>query len=156
MKRVASVVAVGIVLAVAAFGSAFPGEDAKLDAAKLDPARLAGDWTYVEGKREGTAVEKSHLEGVVKVDKTKFTIPGEPGQVFVMGYKLDGAKTPAEIDITIDDAPIKEAIGSTSKGIVSVEGDTMKLCYSPFGARPTAFESTAENKAHLFVLKRVK
>jgi uncharacterized protein (TIGR03067 family) len=148
MKRVASVIALSIVVAV---GSAFPGDDAK-----LDPAKLLGDWTYVEGKKEGAAVEKSHLEGVVKVDKTKFTIPGEPGQIFVMGYKLDGTKKPAEIDITIDDAPIKEAIGSSSKGIVSVDGDTMKLCYAPFGARPTAFESTAENKTHYFVLKRAK
>jgi uncharacterized protein (TIGR03067 family) len=152
MKRVASVIALGFALGiVVAVGSAFPGDDAK-----LDPAKLAGDWTYVEGKKEGTAIEKDHLQGVVKVDKTKFTIPGEPGQVFVMSYKLDGAKNPAEIDITIDDAPIKEAIGSTSKGIVSVDGDTMKLCYAPVGARPTAFESTAENKTHSFVLKRAK
>jgi uncharacterized protein (TIGR03067 family) len=147
MHRFTSIVILGF---LAAFCFAYP------DDAKLDPTKMVGDWTYVEGKKEGTAVEKSHLEGVVKVDKTKFTIPGEPGQVFVMGYKLDGTKTPAEIDITIDDAPIKEAIGSTSKGIVSIDGDTMKLCYAPFGDRPKAFDSTADNKSHLFVLKRVK
>jgi uncharacterized protein (TIGR03067 family) len=148
MHRLASIVALGL---LAAFGFAYPDEPAK-----LDPAKLVGDWTYVEGKKEGTAVEKSHLVGTVKVDKTKFEIPGEPGQTFVMGYKLDGTKNPATIDITIDDAPIKEAIGTTSKGIVSVDGDTMKLCYNPGGDRPKTFESTAENKMHLFVLKRAK
>ncbi|HEX3313693.1 MAG TPA: hypothetical protein VHR72_02325, partial [Gemmataceae bacterium] len=72
MHRFTSIVILGF---LAAFCFAYP------DDAKLDPTKMVGDWTYVEGKKEGTAVEKSHLEGVVKVDKTKFTIPGEPGQV---------------------------------------------------------------------------
>jgi uncharacterized protein (TIGR03067 family) len=74
-----------------------------------------------------------------------------------MPYKVDATKSPAAIDFTIDEAPVQEAVGSKAKGIVALDGDTLKLCYNPMGGdRPTKFESTADNKNHLIVLKRAK
>ena len=51
----------------------------------------------------------------------------------------------------------KTSSASKAKGIIVLDGDTLKLCYNPMGGdRPTAFESTADNKNHLIVLKRAK
>jgi uncharacterized protein (TIGR03067 family) len=148
MKRIALTAALCVIVA----GSAFSG-----DAGKLDPAKIVGTWNYTEGIKGGTALDKTHLEGDVKVDKTKFVMPGGPGNKdFVMAYKIDATKTPAAIDFTIDDGPIPDAVGSKAKGIVSIDGDTMKICYSPDGDRPTAFESKEGGNLHLFTLKRAK
>ena len=50
------------------------------DAGKLDPAKLKGDWKYVDGKTGGTDIDKTHLQGVVKIDGDKWIIPAQPGQ----------------------------------------------------------------------------
>ena len=83
-------------------------------------------------------------------------MPGEQGNDFKMAYKIDATKKPVEIDITITEAPFKEAVGSKAAGIVAIEGDTLKLIYIEGATRPKTFESTAENKAHYFVLKKAK
>jgi uncharacterized protein (TIGR03067 family) len=54
----------------------------------------------------------------------------------------------------IKDGPFQ---GGKAVGIITLEGDELKLCYSPNGdKRPAKFESTADNGAHLFILKRAK
>ena len=76
----------------------------------------------------------------------------------VMGYKLDTSKSPVEISMEGKEGPAK---GSTADGILSLDGDTLKLAYTTNipgfdGKKPTKFESTADNKAFYFVLKKVK
>lgn len=122
----------------------------------LDPAKVLGSWNYVSGTREGEKVPEAHLKGTVRFDKDKVIVPGEKGEEFVMSYKIDGSKSPAAIDLTIDKAPIKEAVGSKAFGIIAVDGDAMKLAYVEGNTRPKSFESTKENKVHAFVLKRAK
>ena len=116
--------------------------------------KLVGDWTYVEGTRDGEKVPKDHLKGVVKFDKAKVIVPSEGNEPFVMAYTIDASKTPAAIDIKIEKGPIAEAVGSTAVGVIAIDGDTLKLCYIEGKTRPTTFESTKENKTHTFVLKR--
>jgi uncharacterized protein (TIGR03067 family) len=56
-------------------------------------------------------------------------------------YTVDSSKSPALMDFKPTNGP---AAGSTVKGIVSVEGDTVKLCYAgDGGARPEKFESSS-------------
>src|SRR5262245_51885813 len=122
------------------------------DKPALDAAKLVGDWTYVEGTRAGEKIDKERLAGKVTIKKDELHIPAGPDMKFIMGYKIDASKSPATIDMDIKDGPVKEG---KAVGIIALDGDTLKLCYDPMGAtRPAKFESTKDNGAFFFVLKR--
>lgn len=131
-----------------------PKKDGKKSAA-FDAAKLIADWTYATGTRAGEKVAQERLQGKVKITKDTLTLPAPPGAPqFVIGYKLDVKATPVTIDMEIKDGPVKEG---KAKGIIALDGDEIKLCYHPTGGdRPIKFESTKENGAFLFVLKRAK
>ncbi len=121
---------------------------------KFDAAKLVGDWTYVEGMRSGDKVEKDHLAGVVTFEKDKVMVPAGPDAKFVMAFKIDDKATPATIDMEIKDGPVKEG---KAIGIISVDGDNLKICYVVEGnKRPAKFESTKDNNAFFFTLKKAK
>lgn len=146
MKRL-SVLCVVLGLAVVA-----SAQEAK-KAAAFDPAKLVGEWSYTEGMRGGEKVGKESLSAKVTFTKDMVTVPAGPDAKFLMAYKLDTKKSPVEIDLEIKDGPVKEG---KALGIIQLDGDTLKLCYTPEGKRPAKFESTKENNAFYFVLKRVK
>ena len=151
MKSVISlslVVALGVALAARA-------EDVKKDA-KFDASKMEGKWTYVSGTRAGETVEKDHLVGEVVITKDTITMPAGPDSKFVIGYKVDAKGTPVKIDMEIKDGPVKEG---KAEGLIELKGDELKLCYaviSTGGKRPEKFESTKDNGAFYFVLKRMK
>jgi uncharacterized protein (TIGR03067 family) len=67
--------------------------------------------------------------------------------------KLDSTKDPKSVDLSAD------RLGDqTLKGIYSLEGDRLTICYSydPQGPRPTEFKTTEATAAYLYVLVRVK
>jgi uncharacterized protein (TIGR03067 family) len=130
-----------------------PPAKARAKAAAFDPAAMIGDWEYVSGVKMGEKVEKDNLKGTVKIAKDKLTIPsGVADKPFVMAYKLDTKTTPVNIDMEIKDGPVAEG---KAKGIVAFEGATLKICYHPTGGdRPKKFESTKDNGAFFFVLKK--
>lgn len=124
--------------------------------AAFDAAKLVGTWKYVAGTRGGEKVPEERLAGEVVITKETFTLPAGPDAKFVMGYKVDGKASPATIDLEIKDGPVKEG---KAQGIISVDGDKIKLCYvnvADNAKRPAKFESTADNKAFMFELKKVK
>jgi uncharacterized protein (TIGR03067 family) len=68
-------------------------------------------------------------------------------------FKLDSSTNPRSVDLSAD------RLGDqTLKGIYSLEGDRLTICYSydPQGPRPTEFKTTEETRAYLYVLERVK
>jgi uncharacterized protein (TIGR03067 family) len=118
---------------------------------KLDPAKLVGDWTYVSGMKGGEKVNADNLKNKVVITKETLTLAGE--QKFVMKYDLDSSKSPVGIKLKMTESPF--GAGAEAVGIISCDGKELKLCYDPEGKKaPAKFESTAENKAHLFVLKK--
>jgi uncharacterized protein (TIGR03067 family) len=125
-------------------------DDKKAD--KFDAAKMVGDWTIVEGVRAGEKVGEDHLQVKVTATKETFILDGPAGK-FVMGYKLDTKASPVGIDMEIKEGPIQEG---KAIGIVWVKGDEMKLCYIPMadGTRPAKFESTKDNGAFFFTMKR--
>jgi uncharacterized protein (TIGR03067 family) len=146
MKYLASLVSALLVATVVG------GEEKK--EAKFDPAKLVGDWTYVSGVKAGEKIGKESLAAKVTFTKDTITVPAGPDMKFLMAYKIDGKDTPAAINMEIKDGPVKEG---KAVGIVSIDGDELKLCYVvESDKRPTKFESTKDNKAFYFVLKRAK
>ena len=124
---------------------------------KFDPAKLTGKWKFTEGTKAGMKVNDTGLAADVTIDKDKITIKGGD-MTHVMEYKLDTTKTPVEISLEGKEGP---ALGSKADGIIELDGDTLKLAYTTNipgfdGKKPTKFESTADNKAFYFVLKRAK
>ncbi len=134
--------------------SVLAADDAKK--APFDAGKLVGDWTYVSGMKAGEKIEKDRLMGTVTFTKDGITMPAGPNEKFVMAYKVDAKASPATIDIEIKDGPVKEG---KAEGIVTIDGEELKICYVPQfagGKRPTKFESTKDNGAFLFVLKKAK
>lgn len=145
------------IIAMLAFGlsslvliPALTGAGDKKDA--FDASKLIGKWNYVSGEKAGEKVDADSLKKQMAiVDKENFTLTGEA--LFVMKYEVDAKKSPAVIRFTMTKSPF--GAGAKAAGIVEVNGDEMKLCYTPDGEAPTKFE-TKGTKAHLFLLKRAK
>jgi len=155
MKTVATACLALLVLVVAHLAHPFGrGEEKK---AKFDAAKLVGTWKYTAGTKSGEKVAQESLAGEVVFTKDTITLPAGPDMKFVMGYKIVGEGSPAKIDMEIKDGPGKEG---KAQGIISIEGDVLKLCYSPdVGSglkRPDKFESTKDNGNFLFELKKAK
>ena len=125
------------------------GQDKKTE--KLDPAKLVGKWTLVEGMKAGEKSGDDAKKGTTEVTKEKITLAG-PDATFVFGYKVDVTKTPAEVDFEIlEPEGLK---GAKAKGIIKLEDGKMTMCYHPMmGDRPTKFESTKDNGFYLFTFK---
>ena len=67
--------------------------------------------------------------------------------------KLDSTKDPKSVDLSAD------RLGDqTLKGIYSLDGDRLTICYSydPRGPRPAEFKTTEGTNVYLYVLERAK
>jgi uncharacterized protein (TIGR03067 family) len=121
-------------------------------AADFDAKKLEGTWTFKSGMKAGTKAADESLKGevVVKGDVMKMPL-GD--MMFEFKLVIDGKKTPVEVDMEITEGPIGK--GEKRKGILSLEGDELKICYPADGSadRPTKFDG---EKNHLFVLTKKK
>jgi uncharacterized protein (TIGR03067 family) len=138
----------GLTLALGALAAA----DDKKDGKKFDASKLEGTWEFKSGTKNGTKVAEEMLKGKVKITKDMISM-GEGDAHFEFKYTVDATKSPAAIDMTMTKSPFN--MEAKAKGIITVDGDELKLCYNPDGAgeRPTKFDG---EKAHLFVLKKAK
>ena len=120
---------------------------------KFNVKKMVGSWQVTKGVRAGNKVDNERLP-VITVDAKAFTIPAGADK-FVMEYKVDNNKRPAQIDMTITAGPAPE--GSKAIGLIKKQGNKLMLCYDPTGAkRPKKFEATEENGCHLFVMELEK
>jgi uncharacterized protein (TIGR03067 family) len=127
------------------------------DKPKFDASKIEGKWKFTEGTKAGAKVEAKNLESEVTITKDSFTIKGG-GETHVMSFKIDATKSPIQIDMEGKEGA---SAGTKAEGIIELDGDTIKLAYGTnipgFEAkRPGKFESTADNKAFYFVMKRAK
>jgi len=122
------------------------------------------------------------LEGVYKVaaaEKSAGPAPAEflnsiervtiKGNKLSFVFKSEGAKTeektatisvdtanmPVQIDMKPEDGPMKN---ETVLGIVSTDGDTVKLCFNDArdNKRPTEFKTSKDDKTVVITLKKTK
>lgn len=122
------------------------------EAETLTAETLVGKWKVSKGVRSGAKVAQDRMPEAITFEKDKITMPAGP-ESFVMGYKIDNSKSPAQIDMKILSGPAPE--GSPALGIIKMEDGKMWLCYDAMGGgRPEKFESTADNGFFLFVLEK--
>ncbi|HVK14009.1 MAG TPA: TIGR03067 domain-containing protein [Gemmataceae bacterium] len=120
---------------------------------KFDAKKLEGKWTITAGWKEGAKVDAKNLEGEVTIAADTITIKA-PDMTHVMGYKLDGMK----IDMVGKEGPAKDI---KAEGLIEMKGEELHLAYvaqipGMEAKRPTKVESTKENKALYFVMKKAK
>jgi uncharacterized protein (TIGR03067 family) len=94
--------------------------------AKFDATKLVGTWTFVSGEKEGVKSADEALKAKVEITKDGIKITASDDMVFVMKYKLDTDAKPIGITIEGTEGPVKD---QTVKGIIELDGDTLKLAY---------------------------
>ena len=126
------------------------GQDVKKEADQLQ-----GSWTMYAITRNGEEVPEEFLftgKLLIKGDTYKVSL-NEQGTTAT--FKLDGDKTPKQIDLTYTDGAQK---GMTVKGIYVLDGETLKVCrgLTPETGRPTKFAAPTDSGLISAVWKRAK
>jgi uncharacterized protein (TIGR03067 family) len=128
--------------------------DPPADAARADQQRLQGDWQVVTQEADGM----KGPDEVARRMRYRFAgdrliiSPAEPGSDSELTCRLDPAKMPKAIDMTVRTGPNK---GKAYAGIYVLDGDGLKICFAK-ADRPAAFATRANSGTALIVLKRVK
>lgn len=125
------------------------------DKAMMTAEKLAGSYMVVSGEKYGGKGPKEDINDTkVTFTKDKVTIYDKGDkELYVQTYKLDPSQKPCVITMT-STFPEK-AVGSTAKGLIMMEGETVKLIYAlPDGEMPTDFKT--KEKQLMFVMKRAK
>jgi uncharacterized protein (TIGR03067 family) len=151
----AAVLSVAVVLGAGglAYHSLAVGALAKDDKPKEDKDAIQGTWRVhafeEEGKDAATTDEGKKLkEATVTITGDKI-IAKSQGDVREQMYLLYPASKPKAIDID-------NGKGRTLKGVYSLDGNTLKICWpsDPDGGRPAEVASKEGSKSKLLVLKR--
>jgi uncharacterized protein (TIGR03067 family) len=128
--------------------------DPPADAVRADQQRLQGAWQVVSQEADGMKGPDEvarHMRYTFAGDRLTIS-PAEPGSDSELACRLDPAKMPKAIDMTVRTGRNK---GKTYAGIYALEGDGLKICFAK-GDRPAAFATRAGSGTALIVLKRAK
>jgi uncharacterized protein (TIGR03067 family) len=120
--------------------AALPAQE---DAVKKEKAKLAGVWIVESVEFLGKQADS--LKGdrfIFTAEKLTITSKAKDD---MQSYQIDPTKKPKEVDFKCEDMAFL--------GIYELNGDTLRLCLSTNGARPTAFDS---KQGLLSLLKRSK
>jgi uncharacterized protein (TIGR03067 family) len=134
--------------------SLIAAESGRQNSIKQDEATIQGTWKLValesDGKQAPAEIVAA-LKLVFKDDTLTFT-PGEPGFTNYK-FKLDPTKKPASFVMTHADGANK---GETEKGIYSLDGDHLKICFGKLDATLNEFTARAGSQQSMYSLERVK
>ena len=97
-----------------------------------------------------TTVKKLRLT----MTDTRYKTERNDEVLFDSNYRLDMTKTPAHINMVGTEGDLA---GKEAQGIIVVQGDTLRICYTmPGKPRPVSFASLTNSEAYLIVWKREK
>ncbi len=133
----------GLLALVLVFGPVAAGE------------KIIGTWSYVSGEKDGKKIAAKDLAGgSVGITKDKITLTSPDGK-FVISYKLDTSKKPAQISMEILEGP--QGKGAKSVGIIGMKGENLVICYPAMGGdTPKTFATKEGSGLNLFTLKKKK
>ena len=121
----------------------------------VEPKMLIGKWTYTQAVKNGEKKDADQLEGQsVDITPKTWTLNSDGGK-FVMDYEIDSKANPRKIKFTITEGPF--GTGTSTGGVVKMEGDHLVVCYSAQGGdAPKEFSAEADSGFHMFYLKKRK
>jgi uncharacterized protein (TIGR03067 family) len=125
------------------------------DKEKLDVDKLAGAWSAASGVNNGRPIPDATVQKL-RLTLTKDRYKTERGDevLFDSRYTIDASREPKQMNMIGTEGENK---GKAAQGIYSLDGDTLKICYTmPGKDRPTAFESKPGSGATLVIWKRAK
>ena len=129
-------------------------------AGAIDAKALEGTWEPTMNERGGNVEPEEQTKRHRLIFKgDKFTITRDGETMLAGTYKLNAGAKPAQIDMTIDEAPQNEDDkGKVVLGIIELTGDGMKWCTGgPRSTeRPKEFKSEEGSRDMVVVLKREK
>jgi uncharacterized protein (TIGR03067 family) len=118
-------------------------------------SQMTGTWSCASATINGkllsdSAVKKLHLT----TTDTRYKTERRDEVLFDSTYRLDTTKAPVHINMVGTEGDL---IGKEAQGIIAVEGDTLKICYTmPGKPRPVSFASATNSEAYLIIWKREK
>lgn len=122
--------------------------------APLDTEKLQGSWEVVKAERNGQPADDVEGHRLTFAGKS-FRIAAPDGKLLYEGtWTIDGKGKPAAIDFT---HTAGMAAGKTWRGILQLEGTTLKICDNapdPSRPRPAALATSAGSGHVLVTLER--
>lgn len=112
--------------------------------AASDTSKLVGTWTVTAAEKDGKRETASDIKGKqVKITRDTITcMSGTAKTEMSCSYTLDTSATPWKISMNCTEGEHKD---KTLKGIVRLEGDTLRICHAkPDKDVPTGFDTKAE------------
>jgi uncharacterized protein (TIGR03067 family) len=143
---------VGLIVLVAT--SLLAAEPPKQALVKKDVDAIQGSWKLVALEYDGKPAPAeivAALKLVFKDDTLTFT-PGEPGFTNYK-FRLDPTTQPAGFTMTHADGTNK---GQTEKGIYSLDGDHLKICFGRLEKATNELTAKAQSWQVMYSLDRVK
>jgi uncharacterized protein (TIGR03067 family) len=123
---------------------------------KKDPPSIVGSWKLEKMEFGGMAMpvgDLGELSLTFAPDGAFIARKGGQEKPETGRYTHDAKKSPAEIDVTETRGGAKDM---TVRGIYKIDGETLTICMSPMGERPTKFESPAGGQTIMMTFKRMK
>jgi len=142
---------------VLAFAGNAPKES---DPVKNDIARLQGEWEAVGAEKNGAKLNEEERRKLGEFFLTKVVFADETIQLWIQ-HKGNDAKPSEAINYTLDTSKTPRRMKFDKFHIIyAIDGDTLKTCITDDmnmqGTPPESFDTNKNEKAYLFVFKRVK
>jgi len=117
--------------------------------------KATGTWSCVNATVNGKPLAETTVKKLrLTMTDTRYKTERDGEVLFDSTYRLDTTKAPAHINMVGTEGDL---IGKEAQGIIALEGDTLRICYTmPGKLRPTAFASATNSEAYLIVWQRVK
>jgi uncharacterized protein (TIGR03067 family) len=120
------------------------------DPPKKEPPSLVGVWIGETGIKGGKPSPPE--DASMEFSKDGTLVFKEKGKEIPGSYKLDAKASPAQLDLTLSAGGQNISL----PGIYKIDADTLTICCTFMGDRPTKFESPEGSMTLLITLKRAK